>query len=161
MKDISVMIDGVKFNFRVGVIFENNGRILLETGDNIDFSVIPGGRVQTLETVKQALIREVMEELEIDISEYKINFVSIIENFFVMDETKYHELYYVFRVKLDDDCIITKQDNFINKDSGKSSYTWVDMDKLDSIKILPVELKDVIKSNNFKTIVVDDINKNE
>lgn len=160
MKDISVMIDDVKFNFRVGVIFENNGRILLERGHNIDFSVIPGGRVQTLETVKQTLIREVKEELEIDISGQEINFVSIIENFFVMDETKYHELYYVFRVKLDDDCIITKQNNFINKDSGKSSYTWVDIEKINEVKILPVELKEIIKENEFKTIVVDEINKN-
>lgn len=159
MKDISVMIDDVKFNFRVGVIFENNGRILLERGDNIDFSVIPGGRVQTLETVKQTLIREVKEELEIDISQEEIKFVSIIENFFIMDGTKYHELYYVFKIKLDDDNIITKQNNFINKDSGKSSYTWVDIDKLDGVKILPVQLKEIIKLKEFKTLVVDNINK--
>ncbi|MBE5821751.1 MAG: NUDIX domain-containing protein [Clostridiales bacterium] len=158
MKDISVMIDGVKFNFRVGVIFENKGRVLLERGYNIDFSVIPGGRVQTLETVKQALIREIHEELEIDISKEKIDFISIIENFFTMDETKYHELYYVFRIKLDDDNIIAQKNNFINKDSGKSTYTWIDIDKLDNIKILPVQLKDLIKSNHFQTIVVDEIN---
>ena len=36
---------------------------------------------------------------------------SIIENFFVMNETKYHELYYVFRIKLGDNNIITKQNN--------------------------------------------------
>lgn len=157
MKDISVMIDDVKFNFRVGVIIENNGRVLLERGNNIDFSVIPGGRVQTLETVKETLIREIKEELDFDISMEEISFVSIIENFFVMDETKYHELYYVFRIKLDDNNIITKQNNFINKDSGKSSYTWVNIDKIEDVKILPVELKDIIKSNEFKTIVINEI----
>ena len=153
MKDISVMIDDVKFNFRVGVIIQNNDRVLLEKGNNIDFSVIPGGRVQTLETVKQAVIREIKKQIEI------IGYVATIENFFEMNCTKYHELYYVFRINLDDDNIITKQNNFINKDSGESIYTWIDINKLDEVKILPIELKDIIRSNKFNLIVVNEINK--
>ena len=37
MKDISVMIDDFKFNFRVCALIENRGRYLLERSDAVDF----------------------------------------------------------------------------------------------------------------------------
>ena len=73
--------------------------------------------------------------------------------------TKYHELYYVFKIDLDDNSIITKQNNFINKDSKDSSYTWIEIDRLEEVEILPVELKEIIKEKEFKTIVVNEIKK--
>ena len=82
MKDISILVDDVKFNFRVGVIFEYNDSIIIEKGDKANFGVLPGGRVMTLEDTKSALIREVQEEMHFDISKKEIKLQDIIENFF-------------------------------------------------------------------------------
>lgn len=157
MKDISVMIDDVKFNFRVGAVIKNKGRVLFERGNEVDFLVIPGGRVQVLEIVENALIRELREELELDISKKELCLISIIENFFKINKIKYHELYYIYKIELDDEDIIVKQDKLINKDSKSSVFSWQQIDEIDNLKILPVELKSVIKSDGFKTIVVNDI----
>ena len=67
MKDISVMIDDVRFNYRVGLIIENNDDVLVEFNPKVNFVVIPGGRVKTLESTKQAIRREIMEELKYEL----------------------------------------------------------------------------------------------
>ena len=65
-KDLSTMIDDTKLNIRVGAIIQYQNKILIEKNKNVDFSVIPGGRIKTLENSKEALIREIKEELGID-----------------------------------------------------------------------------------------------
>ena len=72
-KDLSVMIEDVKLNVRVGAIIRYKGKILVEKNNNVDFGVIPGGRVKTLESSKDALIREVKEEIGIDLSNINTN----------------------------------------------------------------------------------------
>ena len=79
-KDISIMIGNTKFNYRVGVIMEYKGKVIIEKGDKVDFGVIPGGRVMTGEDTKSALIREIKEEMHFDISKKKIRLCHIIAN---------------------------------------------------------------------------------
>jgi ADP-ribose pyrophosphatase YjhB (NUDIX family) len=67
MKDVSVMFDDIKFNYRVGLIIEKNNQIIIESSRVVDFSLIPGGRVKTLESTSQAMKREIKEEMGIDI----------------------------------------------------------------------------------------------
>ena len=52
-KDLSVMIDDVKLNIRVGAIIKYQDKILVEKNKNVDFYVVPGGRVKTLENSKE------------------------------------------------------------------------------------------------------------
>lgn len=157
-KDISVMIDDVKFNFRVGAILEYNGKVAIEKGDET-FGVIPGGRVKALEDVKTTLIREIQEEMHFDISKKEMKLQSVIENFFVYKEVKHHELYFVYRIMLDEnDEIVNKtKEEFINYDSECNWYDWVEIDKIDDEAILPVELKNIIKDREFKTYIVRDL----
>lgn len=154
-KDISLMIDDVKFNFRVGAILEYNGKVAIEKGDEV-FGVIPGGRVKVLEDVKSTLIREIQEEMHFDLSNKEMSLHSIIENFFVYNNTKFHELYFVYKIVLDEnDEIVNKgKDEFINYDSECNWYDWVEIDKIDEEKILPVELKEIVKNKEFKTYIV-------
>ena len=62
MKDLSVMIDNVKFNYRAGLLIEKGNKVLVECNPAIDFVTLPGGRVQTLESSMDALKREIKEE---------------------------------------------------------------------------------------------------
>lgn len=157
-KDISVMIDNVKFTFRVGCIMQYKNSIIIEKSPIFKHSVIPGGRVMTLEDTKSALLRELKEEMHTDFSNREISFHHIIENFFTMNNVRYHELYFVYKLILnDEDEIVKNRDNkLINYDSKGDWYEFVEIDKLDSAYILPAELKDIIKSNEFGKIVVRD-----
>ena len=63
MKDISIMIENVKFNYRAGLIIECGDEILVEVNPKNDFVTLPGGRVKTMESSKEGLKREMKEEL--------------------------------------------------------------------------------------------------
>ncbi len=158
-KDISIMIGDVRFNFRVGVILEYNGKVIIEKSKKVDFGVIPGGRIKTQEDIKSALIREINEEMHYDISKKEIVLQHIIENFFNMDNIKYHELYFVYRVKLDgmDDIVNRNDKEFINYDSESGWYEFVDIKNIEKENIKPNELKRIIKEKEFGTTIVRDI----
>ena len=158
-RDISIMIGDTKFNYRVGVIMEYKGKVIIEKGNKVNFGVIPGGRVMTGEDTKSALIREIQEEMHFDISNKEIKLCHIIENFFKMNKRKYHELYFVYELKLDDnDEIVRKtKDDFINYDSECNYYEFIDIDKLDNEMIKPVVLKDIIRKRKIGRTVVRDI----
>lgn len=158
MKDISILIEDVKFNYRVGVIFDYNNSIIIEKGKKVEYGVLPGGRVMTLEDTKAALIREIQEEMHFDISKKEIVLQDIIENFFTNDGVKYHELYFVYRVKLDDNDEIVKRNKkeFINYDSESNYYEYVNINKIDDEIIKPDVIKKLVKEDKFNTIIVRD-----
>lgn len=154
-KDLSVMIDDVKLNVRVGAIIRYKEKILVEKNKNVDFAVIPGGRIKTLEDTKIALYREIKEELGIELNINNMNMISFIENFFEFDNKKYHELYYVYEIELDDSYDI--YDGMSNMDNADSKYYLLTKDEFKKDKILPEILKEVIDSKDFKNYIVNDL----
>ena len=153
--DLSTMIGDVKLNIRVGAILEYNEKILIEKNKALDYCVLPGGRIHTLESTEEALIRELKEELGIDISKEKITMFSIIENFFVKENKKYHELYYLYKVELDKNYNI--KDGFENIDNNDSDFYWYTREEFQDNNILPSILKDIIDNKEFKNYMVKDI----
>ncbi|MBR4177818.1 MAG: NUDIX domain-containing protein [Bacilli bacterium] len=156
MKDLSVMIDNVKFNYRAGLLIEKRGKVLVEVNPEIDFVTLPGGRVKTLESSFEALKREIYEEMGFKIKKEEVSMRAIIENFFEFDDKKYHELYFLYRLKVESGDKRFK-DEMKNQDSKASYYKWVKKDKLGEANLLPVVLRDIAKSNKFEAIVVNDL----
>ena len=150
--DIAMVMEDVKYNFRVGAVLTYQNKILIEKSDASSFFVIPGGRVKLLEDTKSALIRELKEELGIDISKIDSQLISVIENFFVLRDVQFHELYFIYKYDLTEDFGI--KDGMVNLDSSSSKYYWKSLDELDNIEILPIKLKEVAKLSSFKKYVV-------
>ena len=65
--DISFKTDAGKFNFRVTAVIVNNQQLLIMKDENIDGWYLPGGRVHAGETVEQAIARELIEEIGINL----------------------------------------------------------------------------------------------
>ena len=154
--DLSVMVGDVKFNYRAGLLIRKGDRILVECNPEVDFVTIPGGRIKTLESSKEGLIRELGEEMKITLDENEIRIKALIENFFVFDEKKYHELYILYKlnVKEDDERF---SDNMINYDSKASYYKWVDRNKLKEVNLLPVCVRNLKDDNVFEHLIVNDL----
>ena len=95
--DISIVINDIKLNIRVGVILKYGDETLIELSKVSSNSVIPGGRIKIGEKSVDAIKREIKEELNFDINVNKLTFVKIIENFFKIDTNKYHELFFVYK----------------------------------------------------------------
>lgn len=155
-KDISILIDDIKLNIRVGAIINYKNKILIEKNKNVDFAVIPGGRIKTLENSKEALIREVKEEIGIDITNEKIELIGLIENFFNFNNNTYHELYLIYKVELNDTYNI--EENFINKDDSNASYNLISKNEINNIKMMPYVLKEIVNLDSFKHYIVNNSN---
>ena len=158
MKDLSMMVDDVKFNYRVGLIIELDGKVFVEVNPNNSFVTIPGGRVHTLEYTKETVIREAYEEMGIKLNKNDLNLHAIIENFFEMDDIKFHELYFLYKLVLDKEDKRFK-DNMKNNDSKANYFKLVDIEGIDQVNILPKVLKKIIKEKKFNNYVVNELDK--
>ena len=155
MKDISIMVGNVKFNYRVGLLIIKDKKVLVEVNPVIDYVVLPGGRVKTLEDSASALQREIEEEMGIKLKTSEIKLHAFFENFFEYDGIDTHELYVLYKIDVKSDDKRFKND-MINMDSEASYYKWVNEEEMKTIKLLPAELKDILYSKDFKRVVVRD-----
>lgn len=156
MSDLSIIIDGVKLNFRVGLLVKMKKQVLVECNQDYDFVVLPGGRVKTLESSEDALIREINEEMKIDLTKYNLEFIGIDENFFELDNIKYHELYFIYKIEIDENNEDFK-DGMINYDSKVNYYKWVDILDLKEVNLLPKSLINIIDSNGIHHSIQKDL----
>ena len=153
-KDLSLMIGNVKLNIRVGAILEYNGKILVEKNKTVDFGVIPGGRIRTMECGKEALIREIKEELQIDLSKENFELISLLENYFEFDNKTYHEIYFVYKAVLSNDYGVNN--GYENIDNNDSNFYWYTKEEFENQNILPAILKEIIYNKEFKNYIVKD-----
>ncbi len=158
MKDLSVMVDNVKFNYRVGLLIEKDNKIYVECNPDIDFVTLPGGRVKTMESTIDAIIREIKEEMNITIEKSQLAIKAIIENFFEMNNIKYHELYFLYKINY---VIDDLKDDKKNIDSDRCYYRWIKKEDLSKVKLLPEKLIDVIKKDEFELIINNDLQKKD
>ena len=141
---ISFEVGKDKFNFRVSAIIidEKGERFLTNTRENIDFCVLPGGRVEMGEETPVSLKREMIEELGVDID--IVGLKAITENFFEFDGKNYHELQYLYIAKLLDKSIEDKQGRFIGVEQ-KDIFEWHRIADIESVNYTPKYLKEIIK----------------
>lgn len=156
MSDLSIIIDGIKFNVRVGLLIKRRSDILIECNSDYDFVVLPGGRVKTLESSEDALIREINEEMKIDLTNYNLEFIGIDENFFELDNIKYHELYFIYKIEIDENNDDFK-DCMINYDSKVNYYKWINILDLKEVNLLPKSLISIIDSNGIHHSIQKDL----
>lgn len=152
--DLTLDVEDYKLNIRAGGVIIHNNKILAHRNINKDHYCLPGGRIEIGESSEQTIKREIQEELgkQIEIRGY----VATIENFFEMENKKYHEIYFLHRLEFakDED---KKIDYTMHNVEGKEylQYEWLDLDKIEQYNILPKCLKEVLKSRNFPIHVIN------
>ena len=90
MKDLSIMVDSIKFNYRVGLLIKKGNQVLIECNDILDYSVVPGGRVKLLEDSLNALIREVKEEMHLSFNKKKFKLKGL--DIEILSENVFYEI---------------------------------------------------------------------
>ncbi len=81
---------GLRFNYRVGGIAVQDGRVLIHRDPADDYWTPPGGRVEAGETAAEALVREMREETGFAVTARRLLWV--VENFFVWRGKPFHEV---------------------------------------------------------------------
>lgn len=107
--------DKVQFNYRVAGVAFNGNQVLLHKAENDNFWTLPGGRVELLEPSKDALKREMQEELGIDARVGRL--IWVVETFFKEGETLFHELGLYYLMELPKDCFLYRKRQFLGKEN--------------------------------------------
>src|ERR1700730_9019285 len=99
-----LMVDseGERFLYRVAGVAAIDGRVLVQRFEGEEFWCLPGGRVEMGEPAKEALAREMSEELGCEAGVGRLLWV--IDNFFRHRGVDHHELGLYFAITLPEDC---------------------------------------------------------
>lgn len=146
--DLTIDIEKYKLNIRSGAVIIHNNKILTHKNINKDHYCLPGGRVEIGENSEETIKREIYEELgkNVEITRY----IATIENFFEMENKKYHEIMFVYNVEFrnEED---KKIDYILKNIEGKKGlqYEWIDLNEIDKYNILPKCIKEILKEEKF------------
>lgn len=143
--DISYKTDNKKFNYRVCAIIVSDEKILAMHDNRTSYFYLPGGRVKMGETAEQAVIREIKEELDIDIKishPLWLNQVFFTED---VDKLDYHEICVYFLMDISEFDILTRGNKFtLTEGTHSHTFEWLEFDRLKHEYFYPIFLKENI-----------------
>lgn len=150
MKDIRYKENNYQFHYRTSAIIYNKDKtkILLFKSSNRDFYMLPGGKVNELESSEDALKREVKEETGLEIS--IIDFKCFSECVVTDKEMTYQQVEAIYEASYNDEI---NNDEFNGLEGNWILFKWFNINNLDNILIEPKEIKDILKNN--KNHIVD------
>lgn len=150
MKDIRYKENNYQFHYRTSAIIYNKDKtkILLFKSSNRDFYMLPGGKVNELESSEDALKREVKEETGLEIS--IIDFKCFSECVVTDKETTYQQVEAIYEASYNDEI---NNDEFNGLEGNWILFKWFNINDLDNVLIEPKKIKDILKNN--KNHIVD------
>lgn len=147
MKDIKVKDENGKFRLRVSGMLIKNNKLLVHETQKFKGYCLPGGHVEVGESTKQAMLREMKEELNIDVE--IIDLFCINENIYNVDEATSQEINYYYKLKsltpLSDAPFSVKEiDKGIEKEH---KFDWIDINELCNKNFKPNHMAKIIMEN--------------
>lgn len=114
----------------------DNGKVLLCQAKGGSSTYLPGGHIEFGEYGKDALKREVVEELGIEAQVG--GFITAVENIFTQHGKPHQEVNLVFEMKLPEGSEIRSQEDWI-------TFKWCDLRDLENANLLPAAMVDIVK----------------
>ena len=138
MTDSAIASDHL--NYRVVGICIHDGHVLLHREEKDDFWVLPGGRPRLFETSRDALVREMEEEIETHVEVLRLLWV--VENFFEYFGERMHEISFYYQMSLPEDSPYRDIGNdFTGKEVDVTLlFHWFRIDEIERFRLLPTFL---------------------
>lgn len=140
--DISFNQENQKFNYRACAMIISKNRILAMHDERSPYFYLPGGRVKMGETAEQAVVREIWEELGVNLKIVRPLWLN--QAFFTeeVDGIRYHELCIYFLMDSSNTDLSERGGSFIQVE-GKHTHTfeWLEFERLKNEYFYPIFLK--------------------
>lgn len=134
--DLTFRTEKGTFNFRVGAVIIHDGKLLLMNNGEEPYLYTVGGRVQLHETTEEAVLREVKEELGVELEIDRFLFFQ--EQFFVGKVTgeQIHELgaYYLMK---DSQAVNHLNCRSVTARGLPEELVWIPLEEADRHYIVP------------------------
>lgn len=120
-----------------------DGKVLLCHPKDRSYAYLPGGHIEFGETGREALVREMKEETGLDATAG--NLLGVVESQFVQKGERHCEINLIYKMSLvsglSSSSPLSALEDWI-------CFDWADCDKIDSVNLLPLEMKEYcLKSN--------------
>lgn len=157
--DVTMIMENVKFNYRVAGIIRNKDKILLHKCKTDEFYALPGGKIMINEDSKEALKREVIEEMGKEI--ILKDLFSVVENFFSLKSQRYHEVLIIHNAVINDKLSDEEKIKIVGIEKrGDLEFIWKSINELKNTDLRPVAIKDLILKNDNETKHLINIDNN-
>lgn len=137
------------FNLRAAAVIIKDGRVLVQSGGEDKMRYLPGGRVRFGESSKEALQRELCEELGIKAAEMRelwVNECFFTENYGERRGADFHEIGIYYYVPLEGTGFNEFAASFEREEAGrKNHYEWLKIGELDGAELYPLFIKNEIR----------------
>ena len=161
MQDIDIKTNSNRFKLRVSGIFIRDGKVLVQKCKKIDGYCFPGGHVELGEITKEAVLREIKEEIGIEVK--IIDLFCVHENIYkTIDNNIAQEINYYYLL---DSKEIIPFDEFETTENDKGTlkvhnYEWLKINELIDKKVNPLSIANlIIKGSNRNNILLTDERK--
>ncbi|MDB5614020.1 MAG: hypothetical protein JWQ22_1673 [Devosia sp.] len=145
---LSFPVGGTRFNYRVAGAAIRDGHVLVCREDDDDYCMLPGGRVEMGEPSDVALVREMAEELVMDVAVGPLLFTS--ESFYGRAGDRFHEMGFIYAIELPEDVRPGGDQPFlVREDEGHLlQFSWLPLEgpALSDARLLPPWLQDGLRT---------------
>ena len=128
-------------NYRVVGVCVREGHVLLHREARDDFWVMPGGRPHLYESSRDALIREMDEEIATRVEVLRLLWV--VENFFTYADVRFHELSFYYQMLLPEDSPYRDVGVDFTGHEGDVTllFHWFPIDEIEGVRLHPMFLR--------------------
>ena len=142
--DLKVAIGEIRLNVRCGLIMRYGDDVVIEISKIGRNSVIPGGRIQTLESSREAIAREIKEEMGLCLEKWKIRQITVLENFFEEGSKGFHEIYFLYEYILSPKEADAISAIGTNMDNRETYFKLVEAERVEEYNLLPKALYEYV-----------------
>lgn len=140
--DLSILVGGTILYIRVAGLIKTPRGFLFEKKSDREYVFALGGKVMINETSKEAMKREIMEEIGIEVGD--LTLCSVIENLYTKATEKVHEICFVYKI------------NTIFTGVIPDGFVEVPIEDIDKFDVRPSPVVGILKGkeNSFKHIIL-------